>query len=236
MAGPWNNSKASTKFLVIAWITLFSRIQQIEREKTWNETVSKRGVQKGRAPKGGVPKGWGPERVGPRRVGPRRVGPRRVGPRRVGPEPRKIGAQNFALFFPLATRTSGASKGRPALPSKVQGLGHTTTHNNTKQQQTITTTQQHNKTTQQHHHNNNKTRKFRQNTKTLKLAKVGLAKVGQDHDWPKVSKNWPKSVWPKSVWPKSAMTSSGHIRRSEQRFHSTGRHGGVEDVLLQDEG
>ena len=42
MTGPWNNSKASTKVLDIAWITLLSRIQQIEREKTWNETVSKR--------------------------------------------------------------------------------------------------------------------------------------------------------------------------------------------------
>ena len=41
--------------------------------------------------------------------------------------------------------------------------------------------------------------KVGQNSKTLKLAKVGLAKVGQDHDWP-------KSVRPKSVWPKSAMT------------------------------
>ena len=44
---------------------------------------------------------------------------------------------------------------------------HTTTNNNTTQQ----------------HHNNNNTRKCRQNTKTLKLAKVGLAKVGQDNDW-----------------------------------------------------
>ena len=49
--------------------------------------------------------------------------------------------------------------------------------------------------------------KFGQNTKTLKSVKVGLAKVGQAH-------NWPKSVWPKSVWPKSAMTSprDQHVR------------------------
>ena len=65
------------------------------------------------------------------------------------------------------------------------------------------------------------------NTKTLTLAEVGLAKVGQKHqntnsgqNWPKSvwpksvkptagqsrSKSWPKSVWSKSVWPKSAIT------------------------------
>ena len=65
--------------------------------------------------------------------------------------------------------------------------------------------QQH--TTTQHNNNNNNTSKFGQNTKTLKLAKVDLAKVGQDHDWPKLV--WPKSVWPKSVSAGMAL-NSGH--------------------------
>ena len=60
---------------------------------------------------------------------------------------------------------------------------------------------------QQHHNNNNHTRKFGQNTKTLKLAKVGLAKVGQDHDWPK------------SVWPKSAMTCNSQSPSSLDFLH-----------------
>ncbi len=55
------------------------------------------------APKGGAPKGWGPERVGPRKGGaPKGWGPpEKVGARRVEPEPRRVGAQNFALFFPF---------------------------------------------------------------------------------------------------------------------------------------
>ena len=69
----------------------------------------------------------------------------------------------------------------------VQGSPNQQQHNNN-----TTTTKQHNNTTQNNTNNNNNTRKFGQNTKTLKLAKVGLAKVGQDHDWPKSVKKLAK--------------------------------------------
>ena len=39
--------------------------------------------------------------------------------------------------------------------------------------------------------------KVGQHPETLKLATVGLAKVGQAHDWPKSVKKLAKSDWPK---------------------------------------
>ena len=45
-------------------------------------------------------------------------------------------------------------------------------------------------------------RNFGQNTKTLKLAKVGLAKVGQAHNWPKSVKELAKVDLAKVGWAK----------------------------------
>ena len=60
------------------------------------------GAPKGWGPEGWSPEGWGaPKGGGPKRWGPQRVGgptQKKWGPRRVGP--RRVGAQNFALFFP----------------------------------------------------------------------------------------------------------------------------------------
>ena len=79
-------------------------------------------------------------------------------------------------------RTSGAPKGWPPLPSKVQGLGLSegVGHNNN------TTTQQ-----QQQH---------KQHTTTTTTTPENFAKTLKHQ-------NWPKLVWPKSVWPKSVKTA-----------------------------
>ena len=87
--------------------------------------------------------------------------------------------------IPTLAKPTSATKIWPTLanlnwrPNQLRRVGPNNNTNNNN-----------NTTTPQQHHINNNTRKIRQNTKTLKLAKVGLAKVG--HDWPKSVKKLAK--------------------------------------------
>ena len=59
--------------------------------------------------------------------------------------------------------------------------------------------------------------KVGQHSKTLRLAKVGLAKVGQDHDWPKSVKKLAKVGL-----AKVGLAKVGHDRcKSREFFHSS---------------
>ena len=127
--------------------------------------------------------------------------------------------------------------------SPKQGLGfwvfrgwaqqHTTTQNNntTQQQHNNTTQQQHNTTTTTQTTNNTTTQQLQhqkilaKTLKTLKLAKVGLAKVGQhsktlkigqksvcqSRSRPRLAKSRSKN-WPKSGLAKVGLAKVGHDR------------------------
>ena len=87
---------------------------------------------------------------------------------------------------------------------------HTTTTHKQHTQHKHTHTHTNNTNTHTNNNNNNN-RKFGQNTKTLKLAKVGLTKVGQHSE----TLNWPKSVWPKSVKPTIGQSRSKNWAKSD---------------------
>ena len=133
----------------------------------------------------------GPAEGGPAEGGPSEGGPAEGGPAEGGP----------------------AEGGRRSGGVQTHNHKTTTTTTNTKRQQTQndnkhkTTTQQHNNTTTTT--TTTTTTKIGQNTETLKLAEVSLAKVGQDHDWPKSVKKLAKVGL-----AKVGLAKVGHDRRS----------------------
>ena len=96
-----------------------------------------------------------------------------------GPRPSKH-HQNSTRRHPSEGRKARNGGGKGKKKSEILG-GQVQTSNNhtTAQNNTTTTQQQHNNNTQQQQKQQHLN--IRQNTKTPKLAKVGLAKVG--HDW-----------------------------------------------------
>ena len=120
---------------------------------------------------------WAVRRTGVRRTGVRRNvvqgSPNQQQPKQ--PQPRQNCGQLSQTRFRVGTTTqhNNTKQHKTTTNNTKQQHKTTTQHNNTKQQHN-NTTQQHN-TTQQQQHN--------RNTKTPKLAKVGVAKIGQNSDF-----------------------------------------------------